>query len=179
MKLSSLFALLFAAGALSNLLRAEPDLDNALLGACIALGLFLFRLFVTDSEDERSDDFFAWIEENRRELRTGRAVYRGVPITPATQVRTFLLVVSFGFFTTKSARGVYVHGVHARFLPATFYTLLTLTLGWWGIPWGPIYTFEALAANLAGGRSMTVAELMHAAPHVPRAASPRTGLVTA
>ncbi len=179
MKLSSLFALLFAAGALSNLLRAEPDMDNALMGACIALALFLFSRFVTDAEDSRSDDFFAWIEANRKELRTGCAVYRGIPITPATQVRTFLLVVSFGFFTTKSVRGVYVRGVHGRFLPAALYTLLTLALGWWGIPWGPIYTLEALGANLAGGRRVTVAELMHAAPHVPRAAAPRADLATA
>ena len=35
------------------------------------------------------------------------------------------------------------------------YTLLSLFAGWWGIPWGPIYTIEALVANLGGGKNVT------------------------
>lgn len=35
------------------------------------------------------------------------------------------------------------------------YTLLTLVAGWWGIPWGPIYSFMALVTNLGGGRDVT------------------------
>ena len=35
------------------------------------------------------------------------------------------------------------------------YTLLTLLLGWWGLPWGFIYTPLALTTNIAGGRDVT------------------------
>jgi hypothetical protein len=35
------------------------------------------------------------------------------------------------------------------------YTLMTLLLGWWGIPWGLIHTPLALATNLRGGRDVT------------------------
>jgi hypothetical protein len=35
------------------------------------------------------------------------------------------------------------------------YTLLSLALGWWGIPFGPIFTVLAIAVNLAGGRNIT------------------------
>lgn len=35
------------------------------------------------------------------------------------------------------------------------YTLLTLTLGWWGFPWGPIYSIGALHTNLTGGKDVT------------------------
>ncbi len=35
------------------------------------------------------------------------------------------------------------------------FTLLTLGLGWWGIPWGPIYTIGALYRNLSGGKEVT------------------------
>lgn len=34
-------------------------------------------------------------------------------------------------------------------------TLLTLLLGWWGIPWGPIYTIGSLASNIGGGKDVT------------------------
>jgi hypothetical protein len=29
---------------------------------------------------------------------------------------------------------------------------VTWLLGWWGIPWGPFYTLQALVQNLRGGR---------------------------
>jgi hypothetical protein len=35
------------------------------------------------------------------------------------------------------------------------FTLLTLLLGWWGVPWGPIYSVAALVTNLGGGKDVT------------------------
>lgn len=35
------------------------------------------------------------------------------------------------------------------------WTLLTLVAGWWGIPWGPIYTVQSLVVNLKGGKDVT------------------------
>ncbi len=35
------------------------------------------------------------------------------------------------------------------------YTLLTFLLGWWGLPWGVIYTPLVLANNLCGGADVT------------------------
>jgi len=48
------------------------------------------------------------------------------------------------------------------------YTFLTLIAGWWGIPWGPIYTVGALGTNLGGGKDVTHHfELHHAEPQEP------------
>lgn len=35
------------------------------------------------------------------------------------------------------------------------YTLISLVAGWWGIPFGPIFTILALAVNLGGGKDVT------------------------
>lgn len=35
------------------------------------------------------------------------------------------------------------------------YSLLTLFLGWWGIPWGPIYSIGSLYTNFTGGKDVT------------------------
>ena len=35
------------------------------------------------------------------------------------------------------------------------YSLVSLVLGWWGLPWGPIYTISSLATNLGGGKDIT------------------------
>jgi hypothetical protein len=34
-------------------------------------------------------------------------------------------------------------------------TLLTFLLGWWGIPWGPIYSVQSLFINFKGGKDVT------------------------
>lgn len=35
------------------------------------------------------------------------------------------------------------------------YTLISLFLGWWGFPWGFIYTPTSLITNLTGGKDVT------------------------
>jgi len=35
------------------------------------------------------------------------------------------------------------------------YVLLSLVLGWWGIPWGPVHTIGSLYTNLSGGKDVT------------------------
>ena len=35
------------------------------------------------------------------------------------------------------------------------FTLLTLVAGWWGIPWGPIYSVQSIYRNLSGGKDVT------------------------
>ena len=35
------------------------------------------------------------------------------------------------------------------------YSLVSLLFGWWGIPWGPIYTISSLVTNFGGGKDVT------------------------
>ncbi|HZE86546.1 MAG TPA: hypothetical protein VE035_19630 [Puia sp.] len=35
------------------------------------------------------------------------------------------------------------------------WTGLTFLLGWWGIPWGPIWSISCLGTNLQGGKDVT------------------------
>lgn len=35
------------------------------------------------------------------------------------------------------------------------FTFMSCVLGWWGFPWGPIYTLKALATNAGGGIDVT------------------------
>jgi hypothetical protein len=35
------------------------------------------------------------------------------------------------------------------------YSLLTCVVGWWGIPWGPIFTVQTLYRNFRGGIDVT------------------------
>jgi hypothetical protein len=35
------------------------------------------------------------------------------------------------------------------------YLAISLLLGWWGIPWGPVWTIQFLVVNLRGGKNLT------------------------
>ncbi|HEV3040632.1 MAG TPA: hypothetical protein VHA33_22905 [Candidatus Angelobacter sp.] len=35
------------------------------------------------------------------------------------------------------------------------WTLLTIALGWWGIPFGPIFSIQSIYVNLRGGKDVT------------------------
>lgn len=35
------------------------------------------------------------------------------------------------------------------------FSLISLVFGWWGIPWGPIYTIGSFITNFKGGKNVT------------------------
>ena len=47
------------------------------------------------------------------------------------------------------------------FVRALPYVGISLLLGWWGLPWGLIYTPLALFTNLSGGRDVTAEVKAH------------------
>src|SRR3989442_1142313 len=41
------------------------------------------------------------------------------------------------------------------FIKGLPFIVISFVAGWWGIPWGPIWTAQALATNLRGGKNVT------------------------
>ncbi|MDL2234474.1 hypothetical protein LJC63_12985 [Ruminococcaceae bacterium OttesenSCG-928-L11] len=64
--------------------------------------------------------------------------------------------ISIVFMTFRRSSGVvFVKAGANAALTGLPYTLLSLLLGWWGFPWGPIYTVQSLVTNFGGGRDVT------------------------
>jgi hypothetical protein len=62
-----------------------------------------------------------------------------------------LLVVSL-----KRSSNIYlVRPGESRVPKAIGFALISLVLGWWGIPWGPIWTISTTVTNLGGGKDVT------------------------
>ena len=67
------------------------------------------------------------------------------------QYAVSLLVVSF-----RRSSDIYFVTADRPFTGARFgYSLLSFIAGWWGVPWGPIFTIQSLWTNLSGGRDVT------------------------
>jgi hypothetical protein len=66
--------------------------------------------------------------------------------------------ISLLFITLRrTSRLHYLRPGESGLMKGLPYTCLTLLLGWWGIPWGIIYTPLAVLTNLTGGRDVTKA----------------------
>lgn len=73
----------------------------------------------------------------------------------------YTYVVSILVMTFKQPTDIYfVRGAESRVGKGLAYTLVTLLAGWWGIPWGPIYSIGTIFTNLSGGKDLTT-EVLH------------------
>lgn len=55
----------------------------------------------------------------------------------------------------RSSEVHFIPAGHSRFSKGLIFTLISFIFGWWGIPWGPIYTIGSIGTNLMGGRDVT------------------------
>ena len=83
-------------------------------------------------------------EELQRELAAGsRFVF-------------FEYTISLIFLTLRRPSNVYfLRARETAFLRSLPYCLISLFLGWWGLPWGIIYTPLTIILNLSGGCDVT------------------------
>ena len=62
-----------------------------------------------------------------------------------------LLIISF----KRNSSVKFIRAGENAALKGLPFTLLSLVLGWWGIPWGFIYTPQVIYKNLKGGADVT------------------------
>jgi hypothetical protein len=77
----------------------------------------------------------------------------------------YLYCISIVFLSFRRSSHVYFikkdENRVARGLP---WSLISFVFGWWGLPWGIVYTVGSLGTNFGGGKNVTdgIMELVHA-----------------
>lgn len=68
----------------------------------------------------------------------------------------FAYTISLIIVTFRDTSGVYLIRSGENTAGKSFlFTIVSFLIGWWGIPWGPKYTIQALRTNLQGGKDVT------------------------
>jgi len=68
----------------------------------------------------------------------------------------FACTVSLLIITLRDTSGVYlIRSGENSFRKSFLFTIISLVTGWWGIPFGPRYTLQALRTNYRGGKDVT------------------------
>jgi hypothetical protein len=68
----------------------------------------------------------------------------------------FQYCISIVIMTFKRPSSIYFVRVGESALgKGLVFSTISFLLGWWGIPWGPIYTIQSLITNFQGGKDVT------------------------
>lgn len=81
----------------------------------------------------------------------------------------YACTVSFLIITFRDTSGVYLVRPGDPVIAKSYvFTAISFLLGWWGIPWGPKYTLQAIRTNLKGGNDVTTEVMSIVKRHIGR-----------
>lgn len=117
-------------------------------------------LYLMQRERQKGLDFLLWLQANRQSIEQGWSYYQGRKITPSSVLVQYQACVSLFIMTMRFRSPRVVVGSEQHQSTGVIYTLVSVIAGWWGIPWGFIYTPQAIYRNVRGGYRQTVRELL-------------------
>lgn len=84
----------------------------------------------------------------------------GTELENGARFRMYQYAISIVVMTFKRPSDIYfIRAGESAIVPGLKYSLLSFLVGWWGLPWGLIYTPWAIISNLSGGVDVTQAVL--------------------
>src|SRR5580704_8447187 len=99
----------------------------------------------------RAEDGTPVLDTPPGEVEPGRQAALGV--TDAGRWVVFEYCVSFAIMTVRRpSREYFLRNGDRAWLRGLPYSLISLLFGWWGVPWGPVFTPVTVYCNLTGGR---------------------------
>lgn len=137
------------------------DIPNVIAGFVIFSILLSIYVFFKRQEF-KSKEFISWIHYNRDQILREGAMYEHATIDRFTEITQFQICFSFMIFSAKLSTRHYIKDYHNTTIISLLCTFITLITGWWGLPWGPIFTIQTVAKNILGGSKRTVADYLAA-----------------
>jgi hypothetical protein len=133
------------------------------LALIIFTAIYFFRIKPMEEKRAR-DKLLEWISENKSEILGGRALYEGEKITKDTVLIRYCIVYSAIIYTKKEFSNYCLQGSERSYRIGIISTIFNLVMGWWGFPWGLIYTPQSLYINLSKSESISVDEVIASPP---------------
>jgi hypothetical protein len=154
-----IIALLFLCGTAYNLIAADGTLANAAATAAIS-ATFVATHFFTLKQEEALERFAQWLVQNAEQVQSSGEYYGNTLITNETRLTQYFLTVSIFIVSLRIPTRLFIVGKERSLGAVLACTLLTLVLGWWAFPWGPVRTIQSLYYNLTGGKETSIAALL-------------------
>ena len=149
------FVLLLVAGIVHIFLGHFAD-----GGLLLALAGFLgFIAYLIGKEGAEAREFLEWLKANKAQIEQGWAYYKGQKVRLKSEVTRYQGCVSLVVLTTRFRSRYVIDGRDGARLCLAF-TAASFLFGWWGFPFGFIFTPQAIYRNLRGGYKKQVSEIL-------------------
>ncbi len=149
-----IIGLLFLLGALYNVVTG--NFADALAG--VVVSAFFFTLYAAR--------YRKWQRDAAKLAAQDPRFMRCCKCGSSSDVaqRAYLLTYSVIVYSSKSAGAFNPICKRCSIISGLHYSLVSLLVGWWGIPFGPIFTVQAVYRNFRGGVIVPNEELGSAKP---------------
>lgn len=148
-------ALLLIAGIVHIFLGHFAD-GGVLLGLSGLLGLVAYLI---GKQGVEAREFLDWLKANKSQIEQGWAYYKGQKVRPKSEVTRYQGCISLLIVTTRFRSRYVIDGRDAASVCLAL-TATSFLFGWWGFPFGFIFTPQAIYRNLRGGYKKTIAEIL-------------------
>ncbi len=112
------------------------------------------------TENQTEEPFLNWIIQNQEAIKNGSAVYEGERVTPASEGVRFETCISCLIMTMRKKTPMLLVGSAKAKRSQWTATLISLLVGWWGVPFGIFFTPVVVANNLWGGSKTKVGRIL-------------------
>ena len=157
-------------GAILLFALSFMNATTGMIEAAIAYGVFgsmlvafsAIYIFAIKPANEKvsRDKVLEWLKKNEDKILSEGMEYKGHFVNGDTRLISYCIVYSAIIFTRKDFTNYCIKGSSRSYRVGFISTTFNLIMGWWGIPWGPIYTPQSLYINLAKTKSCSVCELL-------------------
>lgn len=155
-----IFSILFLVIAIYNITQGVYNEAAAGLGISFILaGLFFFN----KHQEKQINIFVMWLMENKNELKNDKTktlMWNNIPVKYDSLVTQYQFCTSFLIITFKQPTSFILDCSSNKFLVNFTATIFTALVGWWGIPWGPIYTIQTIFRNIRGGTKKSIENMI-------------------
>ena len=137
--------------------------------ACLPWAGTIFWFFRQFQHTEANARFDSWLKANADKIRNNEVVfYRSKRITQKTVLVRYHLICSAVFFSSRTSTRWVFQGQEQTRRYSWGAALYSFWNGWWGIPFGLIWTPVAIVKNLSSDSMITVGDLLRVPPPPPR-----------
>ncbi|MFZ6755606.1 hypothetical protein ACO0K9_00165 [Undibacterium sp. Ji50W] len=139
----------------------EEAMGFGVFGVMLVAFTLIYIYYIKPANEHLSrDKLIEWLTENSKKITDKGAEFNGVLVTKDSVLVRYCIVYSAVFFTRKAFSNYCIQGSKRSIRVGLISTIFNLIMGWWGIPWGLIYTPQSLYINLAKTESISVEKLL-------------------
>ena len=156
----ALIATALSIGVAVRFSNGEYKLALYIFAILLVVACLAFFIAKQPKEIDDPNDLLNALVANRNAVESGTYIYRGHKISKETLLVQYMFAASFIAFSHKTPTRYYVSGVENTTFVLIVCSLASGILGWWGLPFGPIFTIQALATNFSGGIKTRVSDVL-------------------